>query len=114
MNLMTYRQSERVCYPKARGVLGPKRLKMDGLTNLSAAIHLGGKPFQLRKLELRRCCWVRYRNFKLKVELIAHLLVVVPALASPSRPGLVAFDMEPVLILLFIQFDILHTPHFRN
>lgn len=92
---------------KTRNVLCPERLKMNCLTDFAAAVHLGREAVQLRKLQLRGSGGIRDWDFKLEVKLVTNLVIVIPAGTSPSRARLVAFDVEPILVLLLIKLDVL-------
>ena len=42
----------------------------------------------------------------LEVELVLRLLVDVPALPAPLHAGLVALDLEPVVVVLLVDLDV--------
>ena len=42
----------------------------------------------------------------LEVELVLRLLVDVPALPGPLHAGLVALDLEPVVVVLLVDLDV--------
>ena len=42
----------------------------------------------------------------LEVELVLRLLVDVPALAAPLHAGLIALDLEPVVVVLLVDLDV--------
>ncbi len=80
---------------------------MNGLTNFSSAVHFRGFPFKLRQFEFGCRIRIGNWNFKLQVKLVADLLIIVPTLSGPSCASFVAFDFEPIFILLFVDFYVL-------
>lgn len=103
----TYRQGERVGDAEARGVAGPERVEMQGLADAPAAVHLGREAVELRQAQLWRGRRVGGGDVELEVELVAHVVIVVPAGTGPVRAGGVALYFEPVLVVLLVELDVL-------
>lgn len=93
--------------PKVGHVSGPERLKVNCLTNLSPAVHLRCETLELWQTELWCGRRIRDWDLKLKRELVANLLVVIPALSVPASACLIALDVEPVLVIVLVDFHVL-------
>ena len=87
-------------------VFGPQWRKVNILTNLTTPIHLNSLSIQLWELQFNGTTGISGRDLKLKLELILDKVMSIGADSVPFGTFLIGFDLEPVIIAVFVGLDV--------